>query len=339
MLIFPKIILAVFLAFFGIAGAAASYVATPVKQYQLSNGATYSDWYNIYRSELARADNGPLYGAEYQKHFALWLRVEGLAAPEMAARNPKRILTVPVSGTLAKRANFYFIRSDSGDLTPEEVVIEKQTYVKSSAKGAAGLYTITQTKQAALPPAPTALPKSGPATVPVADTPPKILPAINNAAESFVMTEMIFTVAAAMLLCFVIWHFIADHRRLKKNLTAKEKELEHVSRLFEELKTENGQYRKEYEETQEEIFKKDDLFRRLVRPFVLENKDLIGLIRQAKIFTIHDENTLYFPIIGEGRDVLFPGDVCVKNENKNILAAVRQLHKGYESGVMGTVAA
>ena len=142
--IVAKIILAILLVFLGTAGVSASYTAVPIRQYT-ANGF-YSDWYLQYRNELSKEYNGKLYGSEYLKHFALWLRVEGFTEKQVN-KNPNKILTIPVSGKLAENADKYVVLSDNGESVPTTVTIGEKTFAKSAEK----LYTVVQEQNVTQP--------------------------------------------------------------------------------------------------------------------------------------------------------------------------------------------
>jgi hypothetical protein len=323
---FIQIILALLLVSFGISGAGASYTVTPVKQYELSRGYTYSDWYLKYRNELGDSHRGSLYGSQYQTHLALWLRVEGISSGSIN-RNPNKILTVPVSGDLAARASFYSILSDQGTLVPDQVTIGEKTYEKSVEKGAEKLYTVVQTQPASVSapvvsadqaPADVIPPQNASVSLPVSIPQPISLPEAKSIPDALpeqgIFTEE-FLIMFGTILFLVTIPLIFVIRRL----SSAAKQLEEIKILLAKQVEQNEGKQKANSESEK-------ILQSTLRSFVIEDKILLDAIISAKILAVHGGNTLYLPLMGDGTEVLLSG-ALVKNDNKNIFDRIKYLHK------------
>ncbi|MCK9351674.1 MAG: hypothetical protein WCT49_01990 [Candidatus Paceibacterota bacterium] len=311
---FAKIILAVLLAFFGIAGVQASYVVTPVKQYGISYGSTYSDWYLVYQNELGKEHNGQLYSSpEYQEHFALWLKVEGLSEDKVS-HNPKLILTIPVSGKLAEDASYYAIWSDTENSVPSSVVIGEKTYERSAENGAENLYTVVSVAPAvAVPPEITVAPVSvshQPISIPAAATVPDATPGLTISKELTLSIGLLF-VFLLLVLAFWIKYLQASNREMKDLLLSKEEEMKSHEKEIAALRT-------QYQE----------ILGRTLREFTLSDAALLEAIDRANIL-VRIRDKVYLPLTNGREEIFLSTGHIVKNKDKNILAGIKELHRPF----------
>ena len=260
----------------------------------MSQNSTYSDWYYQYRSELSDDYNGSMYGNHYKKHLALWLRVEGMTQ-EQVNHNPNKILTVPVSGKLETQATHFAILSDEG-IVPEKITIGEKTYVKSTEVGAEKTYTVASeqpvvkqiiaVEKAVLP---SLAPINNVVTAPVASSP------ISHFAllEVFIMFDLLLVVT---IVSFGIFVFIGK-KEVKTEKLSERTDSEVITSVVDEECEEN----------------------KPVRVFVIRDEDesLLNAITVAGDLKVCEGNKIYLPLTEDGR-VIIPGNVPVKNINKNV---------------------
>lgn len=333
------------------------YAAVPVKQYSLPEGGTYSDWYFLHRQKLGREHSGSLYGKEYDAHKNLWMRVEGLS-PESVRKNSNVVLTVPVSGELARTAKFYVMVSDTGAKPLiSDIQIGEKRYRRSMEKGAEKLYellVLEESKTAITPDAqPRAVIASPPKTivhtassVPSEEEAAVSISSESSAAAAVVIPQssytdearILFVASAAFLLLSIFFlvfgvrakrRFDSAHALLKE----KEKECERSTASFEALKTVVVQRFMENAKIQESALLAKEILGRVARPFILDD-ELLPLVRDEGILTIYGENTIYLPFLENGRRVMV-GNTAVNNVNKNIRDAIKQLLKSSAQATQG----
>ena len=275
--IVAKMTIAILLVFLGIVEVSASYTAVPIKQYTADG--YYSDWYLQYRNELSKEYNGKIYGSEYLKHFALWLRVEGFTEKQVN-KNPNKILTIPVSGKLAENADKYVVLSDNGESVPTTVTIGEKTFAKSSEK----LYTMVQTAPVAVSPLPTNTSVSYPPTTPTLVSIP------DTKVEHAVITKEFVSFFGLFVLPMVVGWFLFVGMQKQKKVSVKKEKAE---------------------------IKLDEEGHQIVFRIREEDDVLLDAIQKAGNLTVRDGNKIYLSLTEDGR-VVIPGNVPVKNANKNI---------------------
>jgi hypothetical protein len=337
--IFVRSILALLLAFFGIAGASAGYTVVPVKQYKVAEGSLfYSEWYLQYHNELGKEHNGRLYkSAQYHDHYELWKYVEGFTEKDVI-RNRNKILTVPVSGHLAESARFFTIMADAGNTIPDKVMIGEKTYVRSIEKGKEKLFTVVPMAQAVVLPVknivstPIIQQEAIKAALPIPVTqikpaPTSVIALVSDVPaaksitheESLIVAEIILGVMATLLFIAVLY-LAAIYRRLKKN---SREERAALIRHFQELKVALTQNLAKNKMKEEEANRMEEVLAGSIEPFILENPELLSAVISSEKPPVYRDNTIFLPVVNEGKEVVLPNGTTCKRKPKNILATLR----------------
>jgi len=329
MKVIERIMVVLFLVFFGIAAASASYAVVPVQQYGATEGSLlYSDWYLQYHNELGKEHNGQIYGSpQYRDHYKLWKLVEGFTEKDVR-RNPNKILTVPVSGHLAEQASFYSILSDSGDTIPDEVTIGEITYARSAERGAEKLFTVVATQQTIPIIAAPAVTESDTTftkqALETADVSILDISAIkSNYPQELLVLEIGLGVIIFLLVVALVF-LVSLNRKAKKVIRFHEEKEEDLASHFEDLKGWIRHYYGLTELAAVDFEKKAKILQEVLQEFTFtqEDDDLFNAVLASEKPPVFEGRTAYFPKVDGGKKVMLSNGVTPDNNPKNIRASI-----------------